>query len=272
MVQQRVGSYHIKPYSKHRRNIELVVHEGWKKHSTHTLLELDVTTARTLLFAYKDKTGNSLSFTGWIIKCVAQAASEHPIINAYRHGRKKIVTFEDVDIPIPIERKINGEYIPMAYIVRTANLKSVEDITTEIRSALKESVDTKSQVLGKPLTLFEKTALYSPTFLQKLIIALVRRNSFVRKKHMGTIGVTAIGMKGRFPAWVVPLGGTISALIVVGGIEKKPGVVQDKIVIREYLHLTLTTDHDLIDGGPLVRFTERFIELIETGFGIPKIN
>ena len=267
---QRIGPYQTKSYSKHRRNIELVVHEGWKSHSTHALLELDVTTARSLLDEYKKTTKISLSFTGWIVKCVAQAASEHPIINAYKQGKKKIVLFEDVDIPIPIEREINGDHIPMAYIVRQANTKSLEEISQEIRSAVKESVDSQTQVLGKKLTRIERLVLYSPNIIQKFIIWMVRRNGRFKKKYMGTIGVTAIGMKGHFPAWVVPLGGTVSALIVVGGITKKPGVINDKIQIRDYLHLTLTTDHDLIDGGPLVRFTERFIELIESGFALPK--
>ena len=163
-------------------------------------MELDVTLARTLIKQYKQSTSRNLSFTGWIIKCVAQAASEHPILNAYKQGKNKIVQFEDVDIPIPVEREINGEQIPMAYIIRTANQKSVEDISNEIRSALNESVDSKTQVLGKSLTRIERIILYSPAFLQKLIIWFVRRNGKFKKKYMGTIGVTAIGMKGRFPA------------------------------------------------------------------------
>ena len=89
---------------------------------------------------------------------------------------------------------------------------------------------------------------------------------------MGTFGVTAIGMKGRYPGWAIPLGGVTSSIIVVGGINKKPGVVNDKIEIREYLNLTITVDHDIIDGGPLVRFVDRLNELIEEGFGLDIIN
>ncbi len=269
---RRVGTYQTKPYTKHRRNIELVVHEGWKKHSTHALLEIDVTTGRELIQQYKKTTGSNLSFTGWIIKCVAQATSEYPILNAYKHGQKKIVMFTDVDVPIPVEREIHGEPIPMAYIIRQANEKSVEEISKEIRKVQTETVDPNSQILGQQLNRTERLALHSPLILQKIIIWLVRRNAFFRKKYMGTIGVTAIGMKGRFPGWVVPLGGTISALIVLAGVKKKPGVIDDKIVIRDYLHLTLTTNHDLIDGGPLVRFTDRLVSLIESGYGIPSSN
>ena len=89
---------------------------------------------------------------------------------------------------------------------------------------------------------------------------------------MGTIGVTAIGMKGRFPGWVIPLGGTTTMLFVIGGITKKPGVIDDTISIREYLHVTIAVDHDLIDGGPLARFIDRFARLCETGFALSEIK
>jgi len=85
---------------------------------------------------------------------------------------------------------------------------------------------------------------------------------------MGSAAVTAIGMKGKFPGSVVPMGGSYTLLVVVGGIIKKPGVVDDKIKIREYIQMTITTDHDMIDGGPLTRFVDRFDELIENSFGL----
>lgn len=41
---------------------------------------------------------------------------------------------------------------------------------------------------------------------------------------------------------------------VRSGIARKPGVVEEKIAVREYLSLTLDFDHDIIDGAPAVRF------------------
>ena len=55
---------------------------------------------------------------------------------------------------------------------------------------------------------------------------------------------------------------------IIGGIDKKPGVVNDKIEIRNYLHVTLTVDHDLIDGSPLARLVSTFIDLIENAYGL----
>ena len=63
-------------------------------------------------------------------------------------------------------------------------------------------------------------------------------------------------------------------MMTVGGIAEKPGVVNGTIAIREYLSLTLSVNHDIVDGAPAARFTERLKELIESGYGLddPKVE
>jgi len=264
----KIGKYETKTYSKYRKNIEIVTEEGWRKRSTHSMLEIDVTEARKKIKKYSEKTGEKISFTGWIIKCVSQAMTKHKSLNSYRQGKNKIVCFDDVDIALPVERKSQVESRPRVYILRKANEKTVKEITKEIRDVQKENIGDETQVLGKDVSRFEKIVLSLPIFLKKILIRTVRHRGIFKKKHMGTTGVTAIGMKGRFPGWVVPLGGTATTLFVVGGITKKPGVVDNKIMIREYLHLTITIDHDLIDGGPLARFVETLTNLLENAYSL----
>jgi pyruvate/2-oxoglutarate dehydrogenase complex dihydrolipoamide acyltransferase (E2) component len=54
------------------------------------LLEIDVTAARAAIHDRKAKTGERISFTGWIVKCIAQAVSEHKHVHALRNGKKEI--------------------------------------------------------------------------------------------------------------------------------------------------------------------------------------
>ena len=268
----RIGRYELKPYTKYRRDIELVTREGWRKRATHALLEIDVTKARGKITKYKKNTGKSISFTGWIIKCIAQAMSEHKELNAYRQGKKKIAVFEDVDIAIPVEKSTGNEYRPRAYILRKANEKSIIQITDEIRKVQNEKTDESTELLGGNHAFLEKFVLKSPMFLKKIVVFFSRNKGTFKKKYMGVSSVTAVGMKGRFPGSVIPLGGPVSNLFVIGGIIKKPWVVNGKIVPREILNLTLTTDHDLVDGGPLVRFVDRLVELMENGYGLDKLK
>ena len=55
------------------------------------------------------KTGEKLSFTGWVIKCVAQAVNEHKEVQAIRKGKKKLIVFDDVDVGMVIERQLKSE-------------------------------------------------------------------------------------------------------------------------------------------------------------------
>jgi pyruvate/2-oxoglutarate dehydrogenase complex dihydrolipoamide acyltransferase (E2) component len=93
------------------------------------------------------------------------------------------------------------------------------------------------------------------------------RNPVTAKKQMGTVVVTSLGMMGRFNGWFVPMG--IHPLIIgIGSINKKPGVVGDKIDIREFLNITVMVDHDVVDGAPAVRALSRLTKMIERGYGL----
>ena len=94
----RIGPYTEKVFSTYRKNISLISREGSRKLAIHSLVELDVTQALNLIKELK-QSGKDVSFTAWIIKCIAQGASEHPDINSYRQGRRKIILFDEVDIP-----------------------------------------------------------------------------------------------------------------------------------------------------------------------------
>jgi len=56
--------------------------------------------------------------------------------------------------------------------------------------------------------------------------------------------------------------------LTLGGIAKKPGIVEGRIDVREYLSVTISIDHDIIDGAPAARFTQRLKELIESGYDL----
>lgn len=54
------------------------------------------------------------------------------------------------------------------------------------------------------------------------------------------------------------------AILGVGAIQKKPVVIDDQVVIRSRLGLTLAFDHRLVDGVPAARFLQRIKKLVET--------
>jgi 2-oxoacid dehydrogenases acyltransferase (catalytic domain) len=46
-------------------------------------------------------------------------------------------------------------------------------------------------------------------------------------------------------------------------------VTRARAFLRDYLSMTISFDHDIIDGAPAARFTQRLKELIESGYGLP---
>lgn len=178
-----VGKYEIKPFSKERRNISLLLEEGRKKHIIYVIVEADVTKAREIIKERKRK-GDDISFTGWIVKCMAEIMKEEKEFNAIRHGKRKLIYFEDVDVAIPVERVVAKEARPRAYIIRKANEKSIEEITKEIRNAQKEEVEKGTEVIGK-LSAFEKICPESPLFYTKNFVHHCRKKCFHEKEVYG---------------------------------------------------------------------------------------
>jgi pyruvate/2-oxoglutarate dehydrogenase complex dihydrolipoamide acyltransferase (E2) component len=121
-----------------------------------------------------------------------------------------------------------------------------------------------------------RSALLLPWPLSRLVIALIRMNGrrdpTVVVSTGGTVAVTSVGLfGGGHSGWGIsptfnPLG------LVVGSISWKPVVVDGRIEPREILNLTVSFDHDIVDGGPATRFVRRLVELIESGYGLDAIQ
>jgi hypothetical protein len=198
--------------------------------------------------------------------CLAHAVDEDKSLHACRQGGKHLVLFDQVDVATYIEREIAGRKQPIQYIVRAANDKTLREITHEIGAAQVAAVrDVWEGYQAEPWL----AAL--PMFvLRGLWVAFWRlrgRNPRVQRKYGGTVGLTSVGMFGKGGGWAIPFSyHTLD--VAVGGIAEKPAVVDGRIAVREMLCLTLSFDHDVVDGAPAARFVSWLKELIESGYGL----
>src|SRR5690349_4954100 len=106
-----------------------------RRHMMYGLVEVDVTGARRAIREYRARNGAPLSLTTFIIHCLARAVDADKAMQAYRLGRGWQVLFADVDVGIMVERQVDGAKIPVPYVVRAANAKSLDRIQHEIRMA-----------------------------------------------------------------------------------------------------------------------------------------
>lgn len=257
-------------YSKERvpKSRKLIIEScdyALRKHRMLGLFEADVTEARRKIRSHKHQTGESISFTGWIAACVGKSVGEHKQVHALMIG-KHFVIFDNVNINILIETTIEGRPYPINYIVKSANEKTVIEINQEIRDAQKKREEDYTEAKENRRI---KLLLSAPKFLRDLLFwRKVRNDPTFISQNMGTVAVTSIGRFSSSGGWAIPLG--MHALnIAVGGITARPGYVGEKIEKREYLSLTVTLDHDVVDGAPATRFAARLVELLEEGYGLP---
>ena len=186
-------------------------------HST-VIMETDVSKAAEL----RKKT--HVSFTTIVVKAVAKALTEFPLLNSTLEG-DKIKMFEDVNVGVAVATE-NGLVVP---IIRNADKKTHKEIDEAIRELAEKARLTR-------LTKEDLTG--------------------------GTFTVTNLGMYDVdfFTPIINP---PEAAILGMGKITEKPVAADAKIEIRPMLILSLSYDHRIVDGAPAAQFLQRVKQKIE---------
>jgi len=269
-MNEKTLPYHVVELPPGRRVWINTLELSWPAHSIFGLLEVDVTVVRRFIEDYKARTGETLSFAGYLTYCLARAVDEDKSIQAYRKGNKHLIIYDDVNVGLMVEQKVGEKRALMGHVIKGANHKTYRQIHEEIRKVQSEPVPP-----GRGMPNWFRSLMLLPWPLSKWVISLLRWNSrrdpTISVAMGGTVALTSVGLfGGDHSGWGIsptpePLG------LVVGGIAWKPAVVEGRIEPREILNLTVSFDHDIIDGGPATRFVKRLVELIESGYGLTEL-
>jgi pyruvate/2-oxoglutarate dehydrogenase complex dihydrolipoamide acyltransferase (E2) component len=266
-MKRKIGPYHIVDLTPARRVMINMLDLSGPTHLMFGLLEVDVTAVRQFIAEHRARTGETLSFTGFLTLCLARAVDEDKTVQAYLKGRKQLALFDDVDVGLMVEGKMGEKRALMGHVIRGAKHKTYREIHDEIRLVQFQPVPPSRGMPG-----WFRSAMLLPWPLSKLVKALLgmaaRRDPTIVTSMGGTAGVTAIGMFGEgHSGWgIFPVTQVLGP--VGGSIAWKPAVVEGLIEPREILHLIVVFDHNIIDGAPAARFTRRLMELIESGHGL----
>lgn len=255
--------FEIVPVAGGQRQIDDWLAAAAHKRTMHALIEVDVTDSRRAIREQRAATREGLSLTAFLVACLAQAVDEHKELHAHPKGKGELVLFDEVDVAVAVERVVNGERLPVPYVVRAANAKSAAEITREIRDA-----STGGLPYARARRLLPAWLLV-PAIVRRFLLRRYLADPGRRKRLTGTTFLSAVGMFGQGTAWGIPQAQNYTLGVTVGGLSRKPGVVRtaegERIEPREFLALTLSVDHEIVEGAPAARFTNRFKELIEGG-------
>ncbi|MCW3976783.1 MAG: 2-oxo acid dehydrogenase subunit E2 [Candidatus Bathyarchaeota archaeon] len=166
-----------------------------------------------------------VSYTGILVKAVAQALEEHRNLNSTLDG-ERIMIYEDINIGVAVAAE-NGLFVP---VVHNANEKSLVQVT----SALKELV--------------EKV-----------------RDGRLAKEDVsgGTFTITNLGMYG-VDMFIPIINPPEAAILGVGKTTEKPVIVDSEIRIRPMMCLSLSYDHRIVDGAPAAKFLQKVKQILES--------
>ena len=192
-----------------------------KRTSAHvsTVFEVDMTHVVQLREQHKetfeDREKIKLTYTPFFVKALVDTIREFPIMNCSVSG-DAIVYKRPINVGIAVALE-TGLIVP---VVKDAHLKSFTGLALAIHD-LAERARTKK---------------LKPEDVQH-----------------GTITVTNPGIYG--PLFGTPIINQPQvAILGVGGIEKRPVVINDAIAIRSMVYLSLTFDHRVIDGAVADQF------------------
>jgi pyruvate/2-oxoglutarate dehydrogenase complex dihydrolipoamide acyltransferase (E2) component len=248
--------YELRPFARERHDVVDALEVGVRRHMVHALLELDVTRARELIRAHGATAGERLSFTAFVVASLARAIDADRRMHAYRDWRGRLVLFDEVDVVTLVEAEADAVAIP--HVIRAANRRTVREIHEEIRL-----VQARPAASVQRSGLLVRISAWTPGLLRRSFFRFLRKSPRWLKRTAGTTLVTSVGMFGVGRGWVVGIVPLHTLALTVGGITPKAGVVEGRIVPRDYLALTASIDHDVVDGAPAARFVARLRDVVE---------
>ncbi|MEB2775501.1 dihydrolipoamide acetyltransferase family protein [Algoriphagus sp. D3-2-R+10] len=179
--------------------------------------------------AYKDKFGESITYTPFFIEAVAKAIRDFPMINISVDG-DRIIRKKDINVGMAVALPNGNLIVP---IIRKADQLNLVGISKKVNE-----------------------------------LANLARNNKLNADHLagGTYTVSNVGSFGNVMGTpIIPQPQV--AILAVGAIVKKPAVVEtptgDVIAIRHKMFLSHSYDHRVVDGSLGGKFVKRVSDYLE---------
>lgn len=187
-------------------------------------VDLDMDNAIAARKAINAMPDTKISFNDMVIKASAAALKKHPAINSSWLG-DTIRTNHHVNIGVAVAVD-EGLMVP---VVRQADLKSLSQITSEVRNYAGKARDKKLQP---------------------------------QEMEGSTFSISNLGMFGieEFTAIINPPN---ACILAVGSIRETPVVKNGEIVVGNRMKVTLSCDHRVVDGAKGSEFLQTLKTFIE---------
>jgi pyruvate/2-oxoglutarate dehydrogenase complex dihydrolipoamide acyltransferase (E2) component len=255
-------TYRLQDFPKSRIATIDICGIGKQKHHVTGLIEVDVTKSREAIRTYNRNNKNKISFNAWIIHVICHTLKKYETATSYRKGKTRLMIFDDINVSMIVEKELGGQKVPIPLLIEKADKKSIEEIQQQIGDAKSKDFTDKDIVLQKKADRLERIYYLLPGFMRRFVWRYMLRHPKLAHKKMGNVAITSIGMMGQVKGWFIPIS-VHPICFGLSSIVKKPVVIDDRVEIREMLHMSVLLDHDVIDGAPMARFISELSGNIE---------
>ena len=172
------------------------------------------------------KHGKHLSLTAFFMKATQLSLQEYPIFNAVLDEENEVIRLQEhYHIGIAVDAK-EGLIVPVIHHVEQ---KSILDIHKEMKSLIEKAQTntlSRAEITGSTFTI----------------------------SNVGPLGGMAATPIIHYPQ---------TGLLAFHQTKKRPVVMDDQIVIRSMMNISMSFDHRTVDGATAIRFTNRLKERLE---------
>ncbi|MBI1918397.1 MAG: 2-oxo acid dehydrogenase subunit E2 [Planctomycetes bacterium] len=163
-------------------------------------------------------------YTDFLVKLCAVALRDHPMLMARWDGDHLIVP-EGIHIGIAVDTEA-GLLVPVLRDVPSLGLRQLAARTRELTERARAGQLTAEEMSGGVFTI----------------------------SNLGSFGIDTFTPIINYPE---------CAILGVGRLRRQPEVVEERVVARDVVSLSLTFDHRTVDGAPAARFLDALRKCIE---------
>jgi pyruvate dehydrogenase E2 component (dihydrolipoamide acetyltransferase) len=183
-----------------------------------------VTSLVELRSVLRQRWGTPISYTDLIVKAVATALDEHPLLNSTLVGQE-IVLGDEINVGVAVALE-QGLIVPVVHDADKRSLPEIHQVLQDLAGRARAGALSVDEVTG------------------------------------GTFTITNLGMYG-VDSFTPIINPPEVAILGVGRITEDLVLADGQVAARSKMALSLTIDHRVVDGVPGAAFLQTVVQLLE---------
>jgi pyruvate dehydrogenase E2 component (dihydrolipoamide acetyltransferase) len=176
---------------------------------------------------FERRFGNRLGYDAMLAKAAAQALRDNPELNAqWAEGAVRPLQQVNIGTAVALDEGL------LVVVVRDVDAKPLHQIQAELNELVEKA----------------RAGRFGPDDVTGASFTIT---------NLGAYGVEAFTPIVNLPE---------AGILGVGQIARQPAVVENQVVPREQMTLSLAFDHRVTDGAPAARFLRRLKEILEAPY------